>query len=643
VAEQGPPPRRPSRQARHRGPEDPEYADRSARVRGDRPDRLQWEQDPFAPDADSELPPWAAPTVYPSARTPALLRRQGRNRSADDGERGFRGPGQRRPEEDGPGYGQPGYDQPRYGQPGYGADTSGGGRADDGRGLGGTGYDRPERASGGHRKPSYDGPELGEPGLRGPGSGAPDYPQRSSSGSHRRPDADELGYRQPAPDRPDTDWRDTGWQDSTDPGYDPREGGQPGYSGEPGYAGQPDYARQPDGGRPGPDGADRNRPRHGRPVQQAGDLDGYDGANRAGYRAGDVDGASGAGYRSGDVDGSNGAGYRSGDVDGVNGAGYRSGDLDGSNGAGYRAGDVDGANGAGYRARGGVAAADGAGWESASGSGFGEPDAGTGASGARAGAAVLPRRLNLPGRVGRGRAAATRIRKSRRRVYRWSAVGIVICAVVALVVVLNHHSPKPLPYVTALQPGEYKSVPAACDSVSPTVLSQYLPQPGRTTADQISGSSESECSFTLDHKPTFLELNVTAQMYQPLAAATAAGSPAGSASANAADNYFIVEQGLAHPATNKKLKSPVSPARITPLSGIGQKAFVAVASEHVSKITSEIVTIVLRERNVLITVQVTGQESGGGFGPVSDGTLEAAAQAAVRNVLAKAEAQPKAV
>jgi hypothetical protein len=91
VAEQGPPPRRPSRQARHRGPEEPEYADGPARVRGDRPDRLQWEQDPFAPDADSDLPPWAAPTVYPSARTPALLRRPGRNRPADDGGRGLRG------------------------------------------------------------------------------------------------------------------------------------------------------------------------------------------------------------------------------------------------------------------------------------------------------------------------------------------------------------------------------------------------------------------------------------------------------------------------------------------------------------------------------------------------------------------------
>jgi hypothetical protein len=109
----------------------------------------------------------------------------------------------------------------------------------------------------------------------------------------------------------------------------------------------------------------------------------------------------------------------------------------------------------------------------------------------------------------------------------------------------------------------------------------------------------------------------------------------------------IVQQGLAHPATNdaaskKTLKSPVSPAHISPLSGLGQQAFVAVASEHVSKITSDIVTIVLRERNVLITVQVTGQESGGGFGPVSAGTLEAAAQAAARNVLTKAEAQPKA-
>jgi hypothetical protein len=251
--------------------------------------------------------------------------------------------------------------------------------------------------------------------------------------------------------------------------------------------------------------------------------------------------------------------------------------------------------------------------------------------------AQAPRR---PGR--RGRAAATRLRKSRRRVYRWCGVAIVVCIIAAgLTVLLTHHTPKPSLYVTSLLPGEFKSVPNAC-GVSGSVLNQYLPDPGRTSAAEISENTESQCSFTLDRKPDFLVLEVSAQAYQPFAAASASDSAAGSASANAQDNYALTETNLRKPPKTGKARPLLSAAVISPLAKTGQQAFVAVQTEHASGIMTEVATVVIREHNVLITVSDSGQERGGGFGPVAVTTLEAGAEAAARDMLAKSLAEPRA-
>jgi hypothetical protein len=262
-----------------------------------------------------------------------------------------------------------------------------------------------------------------------------------------------------------------------------------------------------------------------------------------------------------------------------------------------------------------------------------------------------PASTGLPRRSGRrGRAAATRLRKSRRRVYRWCGVAIVVCVIAAgITALLTHHSPKPSLYVTSLLPGEYKGVPNACDSVSGAVLNQYLPGPGRTSADEISESTQSQCSFTLDRKPDFLVLEVSAVAYQPFAAASAAGSAAGSASANAQNSYALAEANLRKPprttiptGSSGLAKPLLSAATISPLAKAGQQAFVAVQTEHADNILTDVVTVVIRERNVLITVSDSGQESGHGFGPVAVGTLEAGAEAAARDMLAKSVAGPQA-
>jgi hypothetical protein len=685
VAQQGPPPGRPPRDypsldelspedghgadggpveqgAHHRG-----RAERPLRVRRaerlDRPERQGWEYaDPFAPDADADLPSWVPPSEFSSNRPPAVPQRPARIRPEDDegrrdnrrdAGRSHRRLGYRRPDGDGlkdrrsdyeqagndqsgydgqsgydpPGHGQPPYDQARYDQAGHrwpGAAAGGPGRrrADAGPDFADPGYERPERAAS-HRRPSYEEQGQNEHGYADHGYVDQGYADQGyadqgygerPSGGHHRPDGERPsgGHHRPDDERPSGGHHRPDGERPSGSHHRP-DGERPSGSHHRPTAGALAY-QQPatDWQDADPSGSDRERSRHGRPGYEAAD-DGYDresangghysGAHYSGARGAHYSGAHDSGAHHGDAHDS-GADYSGADYSGADYAGRdpHTGPLDGDTRL-ADAGSTDG-----------------------------------GAVGAAARIAGLQGRLGLPGRVRRGRAAAARLRKSRRKVYRWSGVGIAVCVVVALVVVLTHHSPKPLPYVTTLLAGEFKSVPGACNSVSAGVLNQYLPEPGRTMANQISGSTESECSFTVDRKPVFLELNVTAQAFQPFAPATAAGSKPGSATAYAADTFAEAQQSLAHPAKT----APQSPARILPLSKVGEQAFVAVASQDVTGIDSEIVTVVVRVRNVLITVAETGQESGHGFGPVSDGELEAGALAAAKNVLAKAETQPTA-
>ncbi len=233
-----------------------------------------------------------------------------------------------------------------------------------------------------------------------------------------------------------------------------------------------------------------------------------------------------------------------------------------------------------------------------------------------------------------GRAAAARLRKSRRRVYRWCGVAVVLCVVGAVIaLVATSGTPKPPPYVTTLQHGEFTSVPSACTSVNAAVLAQYLPGSGRTTTNQLSESTQSECSFTIDAKPVFRLLEVTTTAYQPFAAASGDGS----ASDNARDNLADSKAALADPGK----KSPLSPAQITSVPGLGQQAFSAYQQENASGLVSDIVTVVVLERNVLVTVELSAQRSAG-FSPTPAATLQAGATAAARDVLAKVLAQPTA-
>ncbi len=235
----------------------------------------------------------------------------------------------------------------------------------------------------------------------------------------------------------------------------------------------------------------------------------------------------------------------------------------------------------------------------------------------------------------KGRAAATRLRKSRRRVYRWAEIAIVIVLLAAGGIwIFGRSTPARTLWVTNLLAGEYKSVPNACAAVNTRVLDAYLPKSGRTQRVSVGGGTDSQCSYSFDQQPTFLVLQVTAEALQPFAAA----GNNGSATANAQLAFATAQQALARPPK----RSPLPPATITPMARLGQQAVVAVQHEHATGIGTDVVTILTRQRNDLITVSCSGQESGHGFGPVSDATLMACARAAAASVLVKAESEPTA-
>jgi hypothetical protein len=253
----------------------------------------------------------------------------------------------------------------------------------------------------------------------------------------------------------------------------------------------------------------------------------------------------------------------------------------------------------------------------------------------------LPGEAGGGGRSGRraGRAAATRLRRSRRKVLQLGAVAVIVAvAVAAVLVIRERHTPAPVNgAVQALLPGEFRSVPNACTAVGAATLSQYLPGRPRKVTHSIATSAQNQCTFTVDVMPVFRVLEVTAQQYQPFALASGNGS----ATNNAIDNFAQERQGLATPAK----KSHIPKAAISTVAGLGQAAFSALQVFHVAGGDKTYrVTVVVRERNVVLIVALqalkSGTASGGGFGPVSVSTLKAGTLAAARQAAAAVTAGP---
>jgi hypothetical protein len=236
-------------------------------------------------------------------------------------------------------------------------------------------------------------------------------------------------------------------------------------------------------------------------------------------------------------------------------------------------------------------------------------------------------------RAGLGRRAATRARKSRNRLMAVCGLAVVVLVVLGLWATSTwpfQTSAPPAPansgLITTFQKGEFRTIPNACTAISASLLSQYLPGKVTKVSQSAATASQSQCTWTLDAKPAFRVLTVSSQAYAPSLLASGNGS----ATFNAIDAYGTLMQGLQDPPKSSKLPK----AQVGRAVGLGSAAFTALQVFHLGGAVTDEVTVVARDRNVLIDVSMQGQEHGGGFGPVPEATLTAAALAAAHEVLA---------
>ncbi len=158
------------------------------------------------------------------------------------------------------------------------------------------------------------------------------------------------------------------------------------------------------------------------------------------------------------------------------------------------------------------------------------------------------------------------------------------------------------------------------------VRPQYLPGKVSKVAASLGSATQSQCTWTLDARPNFRVLTVSSQAYAP----SLLSSGDGSATFGAIDAYEQKLQNMQNPP--KSSKAPR--AQLGAAVGLGRDAFTALQVFHVGGDTTDEVTVVVRDRNVLIIVTMQGQEHGGGFGPVPAATLRAGALAPAHEVLA---------
>ena len=125
--------------------------------------------------------------------------------------------------------------------------------------------------------------------------------------------------------------------------------------------------------------------------------------------------------------------------------------------------------------------------------------------------------------------------------------------------------------------------------------------------------------------PTVLE--VTVRAYAPSGLASGNGS----ATFAAKDAYQQASLAKTHPPRATHLPR----ATVVKLPGLGSSALVALQVPSAGGDKTNLLTVVVRDRNVLITVVSQGPaRARGGYQPVSPPALRAAAVAAARDVIA---------
>jgi hypothetical protein len=225
-------------------------------------------------------------------------------------------------------------------------------------------------------------------------------------------------------------------------------------------------------------------------------------------------------------------------------------------------------------------------------------------------------------------------RKRRRLLF---AVGggalAVVIAVVAYFVTTGGSNSANLGFgslVTTFLPGELQKVPNACQSVPGGTLTQYLPGQLKMAAPPLNTGPQSECTWTLDKPPVYRVLEVNMQAYSP------SGLAPGDGSATFAAEYAYAQDESAKQDPGPKSGQPK--ATITDLTsmpgGNDTVAFEAAQVFNVNGATTDVTTVYVRYRNVIVTVVMNGLDHAnkGNYGPASPSQLSAAAETVANQV-----------
>lgn len=227
-------------------------------------------------------------------------------------------------------------------------------------------------------------------------------------------------------------------------------------------------------------------------------------------------------------------------------------------------------------------------------------------------------------------------RSSRRKRRRLLIVGGSVAAlVIAVAVYLLSGGPGAANlgfgnFVTSFLPGELQQVPNPCTSVPSATVSQYLPGKTRQAAPPLNSGNNTECTWTLDSPPTYRVLQVQLQAYSPSGLASGNGS----ATFAAQDAFQSFENGFAKPGA----KSGQPPATVTDLNGMpgGSQTSAFQATEVFNRggATMDVANVLVRYRNVIITVVVDGlnQSTGGKTYTTSMSDLTAAANTVAKEM-----------
>lgn len=212
----------------------------------------------------------------------------------------------------------------------------------------------------------------------------------------------------------------------------------------------------------------------------------------------------------------------------------------------------------------------------------------------------------------------------------WGSVAAVAAIVAVAVYFLVEPSAPPRQYITTLQKGEFRGVPNACRVIAPASLRQFLNGTPSKSVQTFAAATKSECTFEVDSKPTFRELDIIMQAYTPSLIAPGNGS----ATSYARYTFAQTRQLLATPPKN----TAEPPATMAPLSALGSQAVTAVQLYR-QRSKTDLVTVLVRVHNVLITVKLWASV-GRGFAPVSIPQLREYAVNAAQTSTAAVSSQP---